>query len=89
MAALQILGQAGSRRPVVACVDDAHWLDRASVHVLAAVGTGYQTPIGNAGIRARPGSEALLKDEQEFVQASRSSALIQMNARLDEVLIAS
>jgi hypothetical protein len=76
MAALQILDQAGSRRPVVACVDDALWLDRASVQVLAfmarrlendpivllaAVRTGYQTPIENAGIRARPGVRSSVK----------------------------
>jgi DNA-binding CsgD family transcriptional regulator len=66
MAALQILGQAGESVPVVACADDVHWLDRASVQVLAfiarrlenepvvllaAVKTGYQTPIENAAIR--------------------------------------
>jgi len=33
--------------------------------------------------------EALLSDGQEFVRVSRSSALIQMIARLDEALIAS
>ena len=66
MAALQILGHAGESAPVVACVDDAHWLDQASLQVLAfiarrlenepvvllaAVRAGYQTPIENAGIR--------------------------------------
>ena len=66
MAALQILGHAGESAPVVASVDDAHWLDRASLQVLAfiarrlenepavllaAVRAGYQTPIENAGIR--------------------------------------
>jgi DNA-binding CsgD family transcriptional regulator len=66
MAALQILSLAAESAPVVACADDAHWLDRASVRVLAfiarrlanepvvlvaAVRAGYQTPIENAGIR--------------------------------------
>ena len=66
MAALQVLGTAGESAPVVACVDDAHWLDRATVQVLAfiarrldnepvvllaAARAGYQTPIENAGIR--------------------------------------
>ena len=66
MAALQILSRAAESAPVVACVDDAHWLDRASVQVLAfvarrlqnepvvllaAVRAGYQTPMENAGMR--------------------------------------
>lgn len=66
MAALQILSQAAESAPVVLCADDAHWLDRASVQVLAfiarrlenepvvlvaAVRAGYQTPMENAGIR--------------------------------------
>jgi DNA-binding CsgD family transcriptional regulator len=66
LAALQLLGQAAESAPVVVCADDAHWLDRASVQVLAfiarrlenepvalvaAVRAGYQTPIENAGIR--------------------------------------
>jgi DNA-binding CsgD family transcriptional regulator len=66
MAALQILSRAAESAPVVARVDDAHWLDRASVQVLAFIGrrlanepivlvaairAGYQTPIENAGIR--------------------------------------
>jgi DNA-binding CsgD family transcriptional regulator len=66
MASLQILSRAAESAPVVACADDVHWLDRASVQVLAfiarrlddepvallaAVRTGYQTPIENAGIR--------------------------------------
>jgi predicted ATPase len=60
MAALQMLSRAAESAPVVACADDVHWLDRASVQVLAfiarrlehdsvvllaAVRTGYQTPI--------------------------------------------
>jgi hypothetical protein len=67
----------------------ARRLENDPVVLLAAVGTGYQTPIENAGSVRGQGSEALLKDEQEFVQASRSSALIEMKARLDELLIAS
>ena len=66
MASLQILSRAAESAPVVACGDDVHWLDRASVQVLAfiarrledepvvllaAVRAGYQTPIENAGIR--------------------------------------
>jgi DNA-binding CsgD family transcriptional regulator len=66
MAALQILSRAAESAPVVARVDDAHWLDRPSVQVLAfiarrlenepvvllaAVRAGYQTPIETAGIR--------------------------------------
>ena len=66
MAALQILSRAAESASVVACADDAHWLDRASVQVLAflarrlenepvvllaAVRSGFQTPIENAGIR--------------------------------------
>ena len=38
-------------------------------------------------LTGRQESEAVLTDEQDFVQASRSSALIQMIARLDELLI--
>src|SRR4029077_2708153 len=37
MAALQILSRAAESAPVVACADDAHWLDRASVRVLAFI----------------------------------------------------
>jgi DNA-binding CsgD family transcriptional regulator len=66
MASLQILSRAAESAPVVACADDVHWLDRASVQVLAfiarrlenepvvllaAVRAGYQTPIEHAGIR--------------------------------------
>jgi len=66
MAALQIISRAAESAPVVACADDVHWLDRASVQVLAfiarrlenepvvllaAVRAGYQTPIENAAIR--------------------------------------
>jgi len=66
MASLQTLSRAAESAPVVACTDDVHWLDRASVQVLAfiarrlqdepvvllaAVRAGYQTPIESAGIR--------------------------------------
>ena len=66
MAVLQILSRAAESAPVVACADDVHWLDGASVQVLtfiarrlanepvvlvSAVRAGYQTPIENAGIR--------------------------------------
>jgi len=66
MAALQLLSLSAESAPVVACADDTHWLDRASVRVLAfiarrlanepavlvaAVRAGYQTPIESAGIR--------------------------------------
>ena len=65
MAALQLLGRAAESTPVIACADDAHWLDRASVRVLAfiarrlenepiallaAVRAGYRTPMEDAGI---------------------------------------
>jgi hypothetical protein len=46
-------------------------------------------PLARSVRGRRRAPEALLRDDQEFVQASRSSALIQMIARLDEVFITS
>ena len=65
MAGLYLLTVAADDAPVVAVIDDAHWIDRASARViafiarrlenepialLAAVRTGYRTPLDDAGL---------------------------------------
>ena len=65
LAALELLGEAASRTPLVLVVDDAHWLDRPTADVLAFVGRrldsdpiallavireGYESPLLGAGL---------------------------------------
>ena len=66
LAALNLLGEAAARSPVLLVVDDAHWLDRASADVLAfvarrldsepivllaAVRDGFRSPLDGAGLQ--------------------------------------
>ncbi|MET9240803.1 AAA family ATPase [Nonomuraea sp. NPDC003709] len=65
LAALNLLGEAAARSPVLLLVEDAHWLDRASADVLAfvarrldsepivllaAIRDGFQSPLDGAGL---------------------------------------
>ncbi|MER6005275.1 ATP-binding protein [Nonomuraea angiospora] len=65
LAALNLLGEAAARSPVLLLVEDAHWLDRASADVLAFVARrldsepivllaakrdGFQSPLDGAGL---------------------------------------
>ncbi|MEU7749260.1 AAA family ATPase [Nonomuraea sp. NPDC049158] len=66
LAALNLLGEAAARSPVLLLVEDAHWLDRASADVLAfvarrlesepiallaAIRDGFRSPLDGAGLR--------------------------------------
>ncbi|MEU4233615.1 AAA family ATPase [Nonomuraea sp. NPDC026600] len=66
LAALNLLGEAAARSPVLLLVEDAHWLDRASADVLAfvarrldsepivllaAIRDGFQSPLDGAGLQ--------------------------------------
>ena len=65
MAALDVLGEAAARAPLLLAVEDAHWLDRPTADVLAFIGRrvgsdpivllaavreGYQSPLLEAGL---------------------------------------
>ncbi|GAA0967909.1 LuxR family transcriptional regulator [Acrocarpospora macrocephala] len=66
LAALNLLGEAAARSPVLLLVEDAHWLDRASADVLAfvarrldsepivllaAIRDGFHSPLDEAGLQ--------------------------------------
>jgi DNA-binding CsgD family transcriptional regulator len=68
VAALNLLAAAADDRPVLAVVDDAHWLDRASADVLAFVGRHLQDEGVVLVLAARAGTDTFDRRGLEVVE---------------------
>jgi len=62
MAALDLLSEAATERPVLVAVEDAHWLDRASADVLAFIARRIESDPVFLLVAARDGYPAGLAD---------------------------